>query len=307
MSRKSFWQIDARIFLYTMAPQPHSPFPTASPYPSRPSSPERTGTPATTTTTERGPQADFVTTTGMIDSFTAGISSPGGPFNSGSHLPTFYPPHPNQFTFTKHIRHPIRPKPPRQGETFYNRYIPSVSQWLSFRVATLSSKPCPPPMFVPSSASLPAVMPSHTGGVSIATLPTMDNFMDRSSDLDLLNKWMNDPRVNQAWGCAGPQSTQHKFLVDCLESRHSFPAFGCWDGKPFGFFELYWVKEDKLGRLLGGEVGNYTRGFHALVGEKAFRGPQRVKVWLSALVHYCFLADYRTETVMLEPRIDNTK
>jgi hypothetical protein len=32
-----------------------------------------------------------------------------------------------------------------------------------------------------------------------------------------------------------------------------------------------------------------------------------VKIWLSALVHYCWLADSRTERVMLEPRVDNEK
>ncbi|OAP54656.1 hypothetical protein AYL99_11104 [Fonsecaea erecta] len=302
VSRKSFWQIDARIFLFTMAPQSHSPFPQASPYPSRPSSPDRT-------VPERGSPrpTDIVTTAALSDTFSPGISSPGGPFNSGSHLPTFYPPPPTQYTFTNHIRHPIRPKPPRQGETFYTRYIPSLGQWLSFRVPTLSPKPSPPPYFMPASSSMPTVLPSHPAAVSIATLPTMDNFLDRPSDLDLLHKWMNNPRVNAAWGAAGPLNTQHKFLIDGLQSRHSFPVYGCWDGKPFGYFEIYWVKEDRLGRLLGGEVGNYTRGLHVLIGEDEFRGPHRVKVWLSALVHYCFLADSRTETVMLEPRIDNTK
>ncbi|KIW93154.1 uncharacterized protein Z519_05759 [Cladophialophora bantiana CBS 173.52] len=302
VSRKSFWQIDARIFLYTMAPQSHSPFPQASPYPSRPSSPDRT-------VPERGSPrpADYGTNTAISDTFSSGIWSPGGPFNSGSHLPTFYPPPPTQFTFTNHIRHPIRPKPPRQGESFYTRYIPSLGQWLSFRVPTLSPKPCPQAHFVPGSSSMPAVLPSHSAAASIATLPTMDNFLDRPSDLDLLHKWMNDPRVNSAWGVAGPLSTQHKFLIDGLQSRHSFPVYGCWDGKPFGYFEIYWVKEDRLGRLLGGEVGNYTRGLHVLIGENEFRGPHRVKVWLSALVHYCFLADSRTETVMLEPRVDNEK
>lgn len=154
---------------------------------------------------------------------------------------------------------------------------------------------------------MPAIMPSHAGGVSVATLPTLANFAARPSDLELLHKWMNEPRVNAAWGAAGPAVTQRNFLVDGLQSRHSFPVYGCWDGKPFGYFEIYWVKEDKLGRLLGGDVGNYTRGLHVLIGEEEFRGPHRVKVWLSALVHYCFLADSRTETVMLEPRVDNTK
>jgi len=44
-----------------------------------------------------------------------------------------------------------------------------------------------------------------------------------------------------------------------------------------------------------------------LVGEEEFRGPSRVKIWLSALVHYCWLADNRTETVMMEPRVDNKR
>jgi hypothetical protein len=101
--------------------------------------------------------------------------------------------------------------------------------------------------------------------------------------------------------------TQQKFLEDSLSNRHSFPAFGCWDGRPFGYFEIYWVKEDKLGRLLGGDVGNYARGLHVLVGEKEFRGPHRVRIWLDALVHYCWIADNRTETVVLEPRVDNEK
>jgi hypothetical protein len=152
---------------------------------------------------------------------------------------------------------------------------------------------------------MPATAPGNAA--SIATLPTLANFAERSSDIDLLHKWMNNARVNVTWGVAGPKMTQVRFLEDALSSRHSFPVFGCWDGKPFGYFEIYWVKEDKLGRLLGGDVGNYTRGIHALVGEEDYRGPHRVKAWLSALVHYCWLADTRTEQVMLEPRVDGTK
>ena len=285
VSRRSFWQIDARIFLFTLAPSSQSPFPTASPYPSRPGSPERAG--------GGSPRTELGGSLLNDHSSTAGISSPGGPFNSGSHLPTYYPAPPTQFTFTNHIRHPIRSKPPRQGETFYTRYIPSVDQWLSFRVPTLSSKPAP--YFGPLGGSMPAILPSHPGAVSVATLPTLASFADRSSDVEILHKWMNDPRVNAAWGVAGPTFTQQKFLEDSLSSKHSFPAIGCWDGKPFGYFEIYWVKEDILGRLLGGEVGNYTRGLHVLVGENEFRGRHRVRIWLDALVHYCWTADDRTK------------
>lgn len=121
---------------------------------------------------------------------------------------------------------------------------------------------------------------------------------------------MNEPRVNAAWGMAGPISTQEQFLRSNLSTRHSFPVLGCWDGKPFGYFEIYWVKEDRLGSLLGGTNGNvddYDRGIHVLVGEQEFRGPHRVAIWLSALVHFCWLADNRTKTVVLEPRVDNLK
>jgi len=127
------------------------------------------------------------------------------------------------------------------------------------------------------------------------------------SDVELLHKWMNDKRVAEFWGEAGPQSHQQEFLEKALSHKHSFPVIGCWDGKPFGYFEIYWVKEDILGKYLGGEVDDYDRGLHCLVGEQEFRGPHRVKLWLSALVHFCWMADLRTNTVMLEPRVDNTK
>ena len=127
-------------------------------------------------------------------------------------------------------------------------------------------------------------------------------------DTDLLHTWMNDPRVNALFGMAGPRSVQEKMLRDALNTKHSFPVIGCWDGKPFGYFELYWVKEDRLGGYLSShDYADWDRGFHALVGEQEFRGPHRVKVWMSALVHWCWLADPRTERVLLEPRVDNKK
>ena len=310
VSQRAFWQIDPRLFLFTLAPSGQSPYPSQSPHPSRPSSPERSSD-------SRPPPrpTDNITSTGILaDGLSAGISSPGGPFNSTSHLPTYYPPPPPQYTFTNHIRHPIRPKPPRQGEVFYTRYIPSVDGWLSFRVPSLSSRAVPHPHFATPGASmmagggsLAASNAANDRPISVATLPTLASFSERTSDLDLMHKWMNDPRVNKAWGEAGNKERQKRFLEDALNSRHSFPVIGCWDGKPFGYFEIYWVKEDKLGRLLGGGVDNHCRGLHVLVGEQEFRGPHRVKVWLSALVHYAWLADSRTEQVMLEPRIDNEK
>jgi hypothetical protein len=118
---------------------------------------------------------------------------------------------------------------------------------------------------------------------------------------------MNNPRVAKFWGEDGPQSHQEEFLRTALRSKHSFPAIGCWDGIPFGYFEIYWVKEDNVAKFIPGEVGNWDRGIHCLIGEEEYRGPHRVKIWLSALVHYCWLADERTQVVVMEPRVDNDK
>lgn len=273
VSRRSFWQIDPRLFLFNLTPV-HGP--TSNPASGR-SSPVTRGD---NFRVVEGGEGTFSTAT-------------GGPFISSSHLPTYYPPHPTQYTFTDGVRHPIRPKPPHQGEVFYVRYIPSVQQYLSFRVPFLpSSKP-------PSDTT--TTPPSSQQALTIE-----QQFQNMPSDLDIVHKWMNDPRVNASWGEAGPPEHQEAFLRANLRNKHSFPVIGCWDGKPFGYFEIYWVKEDRFGQLLGG-ADNYDRGIHLLVGEQEYRGPHRVAIWLSALVHYCWLADFRTQTVMLEPRIDNAK
>ena len=299
VSQCSFWQLDPRIFLFTLSPTQSSPFPGGSPYPSRPGSPNRDFTPI--------PSPRYDATPGESAHLWSSSQSPG-PFASSSHLPTYYPPPPPQYTFTKSIRHPIRPKPPAQGSTIYTRYVPSVGQYLSFRTASLSTKS--PKYRGPTSNGTngaPNFLPPRSS-VTAATIPSLGNISIHPCDTDLLNNWMNQPRVSAAWGVSGPQSVQEAFLTRALDDKHSFPVIGCWDGKPFGYFELYWVKEDQLGRhLTGSDVNDWDRGFHALVGEQEFRGSHRVKVWMSALVHYFFLADPRTQRVIVEPRIDNEK
>lgn len=161
-----------------------------------------------------------------------------------------------------------------------------MKQYLSFRTCSLSLRPV-----------------KYTGPIS-----NKDRHSDLfliPTDLDLLHSWMNKPRVRAAWGEQGPREHQEEFLRKNLSSKHSFPVFGCWDGKPFGYFEIYWVKEDLLG--VHHEADDWDRGLHVLVGEEEFRGPDRVKAWLSSLVHWCFLADARTEAIYLEPRVDNEK
>lgn len=297
VSQRAFWQLDARIFLFTLSPTMHSPFPGATPMASRPGSPTRD--PSGRASPKREPM-------GTDQSHGLGSPQSPGPFASSSHLPTFYPAPPPQYIMTNGVRHPVRPKPPGQGQIFYTRYVPSVGQFLSFRTASLSAKAPSHRGPVSTGAAHNFLPPSS--GVSSATLPTFGNITIQPSDLDYLHEWMNSPRVDAAWGAAGPMETQEAMLRRALNSRHSFPVIGCWDGKPFGYFEIYWVKEDQLGKYITGRDANdWDRGFHALVGEQEFRGEHRVKVWMSALVHYCWLADQRTENVLIEPRVDNEK
>ncbi|ORY08550.1 aerobactin siderophore biosynthesis protein iucB [Clohesyomyces aquaticus] len=303
VSRRSFWQLDPRIYLFTLSPMSQSPFPSGSPYASRPGSPSG----------ERGAQSQAQKDI-QLEQVSQGLWSPTapGPFHSTSHLPTYYPPPPPQYIISNHVRHPIRPKPPRQGEIFYTRFIPSVGQYLSFRVASISSRPLRHRGPVSTSASGPAITPPHRSSTmpasdsAIPTIAALNLNAGGLSDSEYLHKWMNDPRISYFWGESGPLSHQEAFLKRQLQSRHSFPVIGCWDGKPFGYFELYWVKEDGVGKYIPG-VGDYDRGFHCLVGEQEYRGEKRVRIWLSALVHYCWLADNRTESVVLEPRVDNER
>lgn len=67
------------------------------------------------------------------------------------------------------------------------------------------------------------------------------------------------------------------------------------------------MKEDTLGSLLGDAAGDFDRGFHVLVGEHEFRGKHRVLAWSTSIAHWAFVQDYRTQAVVLEPRVDNVR
>ncbi|KAL6831790.1 acyl-CoA N-acyltransferase [Trichoderma camerunense] len=286
VSRRMFWQIPGHLFLFTLQPtqKANSSVP-GSPVNSRPSSPVRgessfshylsiDGLTRLDSDLPGGPMPTSVPQTPAV---------PIGPFYSTSHLPTYFPPPPLQYTFSDGVRHPVRPKPHRMGEIFYSRYVPSVGKYLSFRVASTSTKPVP--YLGPVGSSNNSQEHAHLSGMT---------------DIELLKMWMAKPRVSEFWGEYKPG-----FLEGVLKLRHSFPVIASWDGIPFGYFEIYWVKEDILGRHLANVAGDFDRGIHVFVGEEWARG--RVPQWLTSLVHWCFIADNRTMSVCLEPRVDNDR
>ncbi|MGN8260383.1 GNAT family N-acetyltransferase [Pseudomonas sp. SMSB3] len=129
--------------------------------------------------------------------------------------------------------------------------------------------------------------------------------LDVEHDLERFSRWQNNPRVEQFWQ-EGGSLDQHRAYLSKLEADpHTVTLIGCFDDQPFAYFEAYWAKEDRIAPFY--PAGDYDRGIHMLVGEEAHRGPHKVASWLSALVHYLFLDDPRTQQVVAEPRADNAK
>jgi acetyl CoA:N6-hydroxylysine acetyl transferase len=129
--------------------------------------------------------------------------------------------------------------------------------------------------------------------------------VDPVQDLEVFNAWHNNPRVAAFWELAGSRDMHREYLQKVTHDAHMHPVFGCFDDQPFGYFEIYWAKEDRIAPYY--EVDDYDRGVHMLVGEESLRGPHRVAAWLPSLAHFMFLDDPRTRHVVAEPRADNAK
>ena len=129
--------------------------------------------------------------------------------------------------------------------------------------------------------------------------------VDIDLDLARFNRWQNSPRVASFWQEEGSFEQHHEYLSKLEADPHTLTLIGCFDDQPFAYFEAYWAKEDRIAPFY--DADDYDRGIHMLVGEENHRGPHKVASWLSALTHYLFLDDPRTQRVVAEPRADNAK
>ncbi|TIB67237.1 hypothetical protein E3Q22_02007 [Wallemia mellicola] len=159
--------------------------------------------------------------------------------------------------------HPLRPPKPAPGTVFYERYINVVGQSLSF---------------------------VHIDGTN-------------TEHFEFYKKWQNSDRVNVGWREKGPDEKHHQYIKDRLEDKHMMGFIFCWNGKPAGYGELAWVKEDPINVYCGG-MEDYDQGIHLLVGEEEFRGKDRFVATVTSMMHCCFLRDARTQNVVIEPRVD---
>ncbi|WP_173581480.1 GNAT family N-acetyltransferase [Winslowiella iniecta] len=128
---------------------------------------------------------------------------------------------------------------------------------------------------------------------------------DVAHDAEQFTRWMNAPRVEAFWEMSGPLEQQVAYLQRQLDSGYGYPLLGCFDDQPFGYFEVYWAAEDRIGQHY--RWLPFDRGLHMLVGEENWRGAQYIRSWLSGLTHYLYLDEIRTTRVVAEPRADNQR
>ncbi|KAK0527481.1 hypothetical protein OC842_004856 [Tilletia horrida] len=160
------------------------------------------------------------------------------------------------------------PKPAYKTEgPLYVRYIPHLSQTLSFRL----------------------IDPQDDG------------------DVRRFATWQDSDRVHAGWRqrASGGIDEHRAYLAKGHASPDSLGLVGYWDDEPWGYIEIYWAKESNIAPFY--DVRDFDRGFHALVGEDKFRGEHRVRAWMSSVLHLIFLLDPRTDRAVSEPRASNAK
>jgi len=146
--------------------------------------------------------------------------------------------------------------------------------------------------------------PKPTGRVYNRFIPWLNTQLgfhvaDVEADLEHFHRWMNDPRVAAIWEDSGDLAYHRDFIAGRLGDPRTLPLIGTFGGIPFGYFELYWAKEDRIGPHY--DADGYDRGWHVAIGEDDFRGKTFVSAWLPSLMHYIFLADPRTRRIVGEP------
>lgn len=123
--------------------------------------------------------------------------------------------------------------------------------------------------------------------------------------LEIFHEWMNQKRVDHFWEESGDINHHQAYLEAALENPRTLPMIGYFDNEPAGYFEAYWVKEDRLAPYCNGT--DFDRGMHLLIGNPAYLGKAYNNVWLPAVLHYMFLEDCRTQRLLGEPRADNKR
>ncbi len=129
--------------------------------------------------------------------------------------------------------------------------------------------------------------------------------VDVDRDLHTFHDWMNQKRVDHFWEESGDIHHHKAYLEQALSNPRTLPMIGFFGDEPIGYFEAYWVKEDRLAPYCNGT--DFDRGMHLLIGNQNYLGKDFNNVWLPAVLHYMLLEDCRTQRLLGEPRSDNKR
>ncbi len=129
--------------------------------------------------------------------------------------------------------------------------------------------------------------------------------VDLDRDLPTFHEWMNQKRVDHFWEESGDLAHHKAYLEKALLDPKVLPMIGFFDDEPIGYFEAYWIKEDRLAPYCNGT--DFDRGMHLLIGNPNYLGKDFNNIWLPAVLHYMFLEDCRTQRLLGEPRSDNKR
>lgn len=150
----------------------------------------------------------------------------------------------------------------------------------------------------------------HQGEVYRRYIPQIKStvsfrLIDRERDLDIFHHWHNQSRVSFFWELNKPKEELSDYIEKGLNDPHQIPMMVEINGEPLGYYEMYWVREDRLGPYYESEA--FDRGFHFLIGNKKYLGHKTTDSVIKSGLHFLFLDDPRTRRIMAEPRHDNQK
>ncbi|KAJ5630586.1 uncharacterized protein N7484_010686 [Penicillium longicatenatum] len=162
-------------------------------------------------------------------------------------------------TSTATIRrsHPLRPPKSTSGSIAYSRYIPSLDKVFSL------------------------VIIDHQDPTHVEFFHQSRRTSSPASDLGMQGDSLEE---------------DYEYLRRKNEDAHTIGLLGQFDGTLFGYFEVFWAKEDPLG--VASDASDFDRGLNASIGYSSFKSRRWLQACWSSLLHYIFLDEHRTENII---------
>lgn len=133
------------------------------------------------------------------------------------------------------------------------------------------------------------------------TQHTALRLMDPVTDLDLVHRWVTEPRAH-FWGMTGKSPEEVGEIYTWLQEQEHLAAYVLEvDGTPVGIFQTYDPAVDEIGTFYEREAGDL--GVHLLLADTPARAGHSAAL-LTMLVRWCF-AQAGVERIVVEPDADN--